>query len=107
MTISTIAPNRFPIRVVVLLISIAMALLLLLSGVLVQPAAAGSGPSEQAAVAHVQHHVQAGDTLWGIAESFTVPGDDVRHTIHDIKAANGLDDSMIRAGQVLLIPVEF
>ncbi len=58
-------------------------------------------------VTELQHQVAEGDTLWGIAASYTLPGDDVRVLIHDIKAASGLTSSEIHPGQVLLIPVEF
>lgn len=101
MTISASAPLRF----VVLLTALAVALLLLLTGP--APARAGDSASDAVVVTHVQHQVVAGDTLWEIAAGYTLPGDDVRVSIHRIKAANGLTSSEIHAGQVLVIPVDF
>ena len=101
MTISASIPKR----VVVLLTSIGLALVLLLAG------AVGASASDDAPAptvsAKVEHRVLPGDTLWDIATVYTDPGDDVRNTVFDIKQANGLDDSIIRVGQVLVIPLEF
>jgi len=102
MTISAPAP----LRSVVLLTAVAVALLLLLSG-LVPPTADAAATDESRVVATVQHEVKAGDTLWSIAMGFTPPGEDVRATIHEIKSTNQLDSSTIGVGDVLVIPVEF
>jgi LysM repeat protein len=101
MTNSVSAPLRF----VVLLTSLAVALLLLLTG----PVAARTDDldSEIVTVTYVEHQVSEGDTLWGIAAGYTLPGDDVRVSIHEIRAANGLPNSEIYVGQVLVVPVEF
>ena len=101
MTISATAPIRF----VVLLTAVAVALLLLLSGALVTPAEAGTGSDVVTPVVH--HEVRSGDTLWSIAAGFTPPDDDIRATIHEIRTVNGLSSSVIEVGQVLVIPVEF
>jgi hypothetical protein len=97
MTIS--ANNRT--RVVVLLTSVALALVLLL-------AFAVSAKADDAVVppgvTYVDHLVQTGDTLWDIAGDHTPAGGDVRNVIVDIKTANHLDSSVIVPGQVLLIP---
>ena len=53
----------------------------------------------------MEHLVVTGDTLWDIAAVYTPAGEDVRHTVADIRAANGLEDSVIYPGQVLLVPV--
>lgn len=103
MTSSASAPLRF----VVLLTSVAVALLLLLTGV-IAPASADDGLDEDAVtITSVYHEVVAGDTLWDIAAGFTPPGDDVRRTIHDIKVINDLGSSEIQVGQLLAIPVSF
>jgi nucleoid-associated protein YgaU len=101
MTISASTPTR----VVVLLTSISLALVLLLAGA--KAASASDTPVLQAVTASVEHTVVVGDTLWDIATVYTDPGDDVRDTIYDIKAANGMPDSIVRTGQVLVIPLEF
>ena len=94
-----------PLRVVVLLTSVAMALILLLTGAVV--ARATDGTADTLVKAHVEHHVVAGDTLWDIASIYTEPGDDVRDTIYDIKIVNQLDSSNIIIGETLRIPLDF
>ena len=101
MTISTSTPTR----VVVLLISISLALVLLLAGA--KAASASDTPVAPTVTASVEHTVVTGDTLWEIAAVYTDPGDDVRDTIYDIRVANGMSDSIVRIGQVLVIPLEF
>lgn len=93
-----------PIRVMVLLTSIALALLLLLTGSVV--ARATDGSSVEGVTPQVEYRVRAGDTLWEIAGDHTDPGDDVRNTISDIKTASGLESSVIVVGQVLVIPLD-
>lgn len=93
-----------PLRVVVLLTSVGLALTLLLTGTVAARAADDPG---QRVTAQVQQTVVAGDTLWDIAASYTLPGDDVRVMVHRIKVHNGLASSGIVAGQMLVIPIEF
>lgn len=94
-----------PLRVVVLLTSVALALLLLLAGITV--ARAESTLAGDTVTAQIEHRVTAGDTLWDIAADYTDPGEDIRETIHDIMRANGLDSSVIVVGQVLVVPLDF
>jgi hypothetical protein len=101
MTISASTPQR----VVVLLISISLALVLLLAGA-VAARAADHNPAP-VVTPEVHHTVVVGDTLWDVAALYTDPGDDIRETIHDIKGANGLPDSVIEVGEVLVIPLTF
>lgn len=101
MTISASTPTR----VVVLLTSISLALVLLLAGA--KAALAADTPVTPTVTATVEHTVVVGDTLWDIAAVYTDPGDDLRDTIYDIRVANGMPDSIVRTGQVLVIPLEF
>jgi hypothetical protein len=101
MTISASTPTR----VTVLLTSISLTLVLLLAGAVA--ASAADEPLGAVVTPQVEHTVVTGDTLWDIATVYTEPGDDVRDTIHDIKVANAMPDSIVRVGQVLVIPLQF
>lgn len=49
------------------------------------------------------YKVQAGDSLWAIASEYCPEGVDRREWIDEIRALNGLDDSMIHPGQRLTV----
>ena len=55
-------------------------------------------------VATIGYTVAGGDTLWSIATDVTEPGADVRIVISQIRHINDLDNSIIRPGDLLLIP---
>ncbi|HEY5578890.1 MAG TPA: LysM peptidoglycan-binding domain-containing protein [Acidimicrobiia bacterium] len=83
-------------RVVVLLTALIAAFFLLLaSGV----SARGDGRATTEV-----HVVQAGETLWEIAEDLTEVDGDVRRTVFELRALNQLPDSLIMAGDRILIP---
>ena len=86
--------TRAPSRVLVLLTVIAVASLLLLAS-----AVQAGGPAPT-----IEYRVDTGDTLWEVAARVTEPGQDVRATIYEIRSLNGLDGSLIRPGQVLIVP---
>lgn len=48
--------------------------------------------------------VQAGQSLWVIAEDAAGPGEDVRDVVAQIRSLNGLDSSMVHVGQELAVP---
>jgi FOG: LysM repeat len=48
--------------------------------------------------------VAAGETLWEIAAANKAEGMDTRRAVYEIKKRNGLDGSVIRTGQQLIIP---
>jgi nucleoid-associated protein YgaU len=91
-------------RVVVLLTSVALVLALLLAFSVVARADDADTPTGSA-VSSITHVVRSGDTLWDIASGVAEPGSDVRNVVEDIKRANGLRDSLIHPGQVLVVPV--
>lgn len=55
-------------------------------------------------VATVPYTVGQGDTLWGIAESVTDDGEDVRELLVVVRELNDLDGSTIHPGQILRLP---
>ena len=46
-----------------------------------------------------------GDTLWDIASNYNYYNEDVRKVVHRIKTYNQLEDSMLVAGQSIIIPL--
>jgi nucleoid-associated protein YgaU len=48
--------------------------------------------------------VSSGETLWEIAAAHKAEGMDTRRAVYEIKKRNGLDGSVIQAGQQLVIP---
>jgi LysM repeat protein len=48
--------------------------------------------------------VTSGQTLWGIAEDLTEPGEDVRIVVRELMELNDLADSSLRVGQVIEVP---
>ncbi|REK56814.1 MAG: hypothetical protein C6W55_06590 [Thermobacillus sp.] len=48
--------------------------------------------------------VDAGETLWEIAAAAKAEGMDTRRAVYEIRKRNGLDGSVIQAGQQLVIP---
>lgn len=70
------------------------------------------GVSESALVSSQQQVIQfektvmieQGDTLWSIAARHVPDRLDIRSYIVDIKQMNHLDDSLIQAGQIIVIP---
>ncbi|HWS58899.1 MAG TPA: LysM peptidoglycan-binding domain-containing protein [Actinotalea sp.] len=75
--------------------------------------AAGVGLSAQsaqadaplAAIEVAPRTVVAGETLWAIASSVVVPGQDVRDVVDALAELNGLDGTALQAGQQILVPV--
>jgi hypothetical protein len=80
-------------RALTLIAAAACALALLLSY---------AAPSSGASHPH-RHAVRAGETLWSIAEH-AYPSSDPRDAVYRIEQTNGMHDSDIAAGQVLVLP---
>lgn len=63
---------------------------------------------EEAVANQAEHDtvfVNAGDTLWSIAKNNMPENSDIREYISELKSLNELDDSAIRAGQKLILPL--
>jgi LysM repeat protein len=64
----------------------------------------GAADAEGPPPATVEYVVHQGDTLWAIAGDHSLPGEDIRHLIADIKEFSGMQSSALYPGQVLQIP---
>lgn len=49
--------------------------------------------------------VRTGDTLWSIAEQSASPSIDIRHMIYAVKNLNKLDNSDLKPGMKLHVPI--
>lgn len=48
--------------------------------------------------------VESDQTLWDIAAEHRLPGTSTEQTVQAIRAANGMEGSALRVGQVLVVP---
>jgi LysM repeat protein len=88
-------------RALVIISTTVVALVLLLATAVY----AFTGPVPTAGTENgTEYRVRAGDTLWGIAADHTEPGGDVRRGVALIMEMNELDGSVIRPGEVLVVP---
>ena len=83
-----------------LLAATVLALAAALGGAVSATATAVPGQAPEGWSSHV---VQPGDTLWSLATE-VAGGGDPRPVLTEIRQANGLMDSRLRAGQVLALP---
>lgn len=90
------ARGRLAVRTLAGVVAVALALLVGAGiGLLVRPA-----PSEVGSVVTVE----AGDTLWAVAEAVASPDDDLRDVVSAIVALNGLKGEILVPGQRLTVP---
>ncbi len=61
------------------------------------------GGTEQRPVGRSAYVVQAGDTLWSIAERLS-PGEDPRPLVDALTDVNGLDPGALVPGQAIMVP---
>jgi len=78
------------------------AMLVLLALLAAAKAGVGADEPEPTVVAHV---VASSDTLWSIASDYADRGSDLRALTADIREANGMTGSNLRAGQRIFVPV--
>jgi len=86
------------------LITMALALVVIASGIVVSIANAMKCWDDQEYKV-VEVTVMPGDTLWGIAREYSGPEKDIRVAVDDIMRENNLSGSIVRPGQVLRIAV--
>lgn len=85
-----------PVRAIVIISLVVLAVFLLASAV----------QATGAPAATEDYQVRAGDTLWSIADEHTDAGGDVRSTVGMIRSLNQLEGSTIYAGQILELPAD-
>jgi nucleoid-associated protein YgaU len=81
------------LRLLILLVAVGAVFLLFAGRV-----AAGQAKVE------TRYVVQPGDTLWGIATEAAGEDEDVREVVRGIRELNQLETTLIRSGQVLVVP---
>ena len=53
----------------------------------------------------VEYQIQAGDTLWEIAEEYNKSNKDIREYIYELKKINALNSGLINPGQTIKVPI--
>ena len=84
--------------VVLVFVVVSLFTALIMFGSFANATATNAGPATAVVV------VQQGESLWSIAQSIA-PNADTRATINDIKDLNGFNDSVVSAGQSIVVPV--
>lgn len=80
-----------------------VAAVLLLAGMLLGGRALAGGPGEPVEV--VPYTIAQGETVWALASTVALPGEDVRDVVADIIALNGRSTAELRVGEQILLPV--
>jgi LysM repeat protein len=77
--------------------------LLAVAGLFMVNAGRSSAGAEADRAPTAQVVVQPGQTLWQVAAA-AMPGTDTREAIERVRELNGLESSVLRPGQALLVP---
>ncbi len=64
----------------------------------------GAADAEGPPPATMEYVVHQGDTLWAIAADHSLPSEDIRRLVADIREFSGMESSALHPGQILLIP---
>lgn len=91
-------------NMVKIVVSFAVFIILFTSFLIMDSVASVSHPMEATADEQVVT-VSTGDTLWGIARSYSDGSDDIRFIIYKIKDRNGLQTVDLKPGQKIIIPI--
>lgn len=92
------AGHRRPLRKSVEIAALMIIAVLLVMGAL------SAGSDTEVSVDTARIHTEAGDTLWGIAQSHPVEGLTTAQTVELIVTLNGLDSPSVATGGVLAVP---
>lgn len=49
--------------------------------------------------------VKNGDTIWEISMRYTPKDKDIRKTVYEIKKVNNINNSIIKPGQIIKVPI--
>ena len=77
---------------------------LVLAGAALFSAQDAEAEAPAAAVAVSTHTVAPGDTLWSVARTAALPGEDLRDVVDELIQLNGLAGASLQVGQMLLVP---
>lgn len=55
-------------------------------------------------VVYEEYTICPGDTIWDIATDYS-NGADIRKVVYEIREANGIDDGVVKVGDIILVPV--
>ena len=99
-------PTGYPGRTVKARLLFAATFILIGVGIGVFAGAVSGGEEVRAASAQPVKEIVVleGDTLWSIANEHAPDGESVGVYVRKLMAANGLRDSLIKAGQTLVLP---
>lgn len=80
-----------------------VAVLLVAIGMVLGDRAFASDPAD--AVPVTEHYVAEGETLWKIARSVALPGEDTRDVVEMLVELNGRASASLQVGEQILLPV--
>ena len=87
------------------MISFALTLGLLLAGIKIMAAVTRADDINPRVKCYHSVEIEAGETLWDIAEREMGPGwSDIREYIREVEKLNGINGSMIKAGEYICLP---
>ncbi len=98
---ATVATSRQTARLVAEWIAVAVVTLSLISACLSVPRVIEAGEVPTSLV-----EVEPGESLWRLAVDNPVPGLSVAETIHLIRRINGMETSLLHAGEIVEVPAQ-
>lgn len=97
--------HMLKVRVFAGMISFALTLAVLLAGIKIMAAVTRADDIKPRIKCYHSVEIEAGETLWDIAEREMGPGwSDVRAYIKEVEELNGINGSVIKAGEYICLP---